>query len=126
MTKRVRGTCGTALDALAIRSLWHGPVNHRPPAMLGGLPSHQPSSSHHAAPLPEKRQDGWVEPSPLCGVQDPPAPRRSQACVLVAILCWGVEAREAREENPKTDATERWALGVLQRGISELIVWTVW
>ena len=28
---------------------------------------------------PEKRQDGWVEPSPLCGFQDLPAPKRSQA-----------------------------------------------
>ena len=76
---------------------------------------------------PEKRQLETVEPLLSAGfrISQPPGVRRH---VLVAILRWGGWRHAvAREENPKTDATERWLLlGVLQRGISKLIVWTAW
>jgi hypothetical protein len=108
---RVPPACGCVGDPF----LWHGPVSHRPPAMLGGLPSHQPSSSHHAAPLPAgETAVGNGRASPLCGFQDLPAPRRSQACACgdTTLGVW----RHASLERRTLMRLKRWALlGVLQR-----------
>jgi hypothetical protein len=81
-------SCGTALSATALPRCWVVcPHTNLPPVITQRR-------------VPEKRQDGWVEPSPLCGFQDLPAPTRSQASDCGDTMLGGVEARVAREENP--------------------------
>jgi hypothetical protein len=119
VTECVRGTCGTACGCVGDPFLWHGPVSHRPPAMLDGLPPPTFLQSPRSASKRASRRNGkTVGSSPLLSagfrISQPPGVRRH---LLVAILCWGVEARAAREENPKTE--EMGAAGLLQRGISD-------
>jgi hypothetical protein len=96
------------------------PVSHRPPAMLGGLPSHQPSSSHHAAPLPAGETARRLGRAPLlsAGFRISQQPRRLQACACGDTMLGGWRHAVAREENPKTDATEDGHCWVFCRGAS--------
>jgi hypothetical protein len=80
VTERVRGTCGTALW-VRWRSVPVARPCQPPPSRDVGwsTPTNLPPVTTQRLCQPEKRQDGWVEPSPLCGFQDLPAPKRSQA-----------------------------------------------